>query len=213
MPATMKRPTKKRTTRSRRAAAAAPPAQPDVRRTAVRLLDDVEALDRNFPVAASRHLFERTPQWKALAKAPPEVRAAAAVEAARRVGAVRRSMKDQVRTRLSGNLHRQKGYSFARGQALFQLFRKAPPLTDADWDAVLEELARYEVIITWSGFAYLGHFAAALRRHTARHGVSRRQKRFIARITRGLANKTTSGYAEKKVIHTLQTAAAADPRE
>jgi hypothetical protein len=211
MPATRKRPATKPTSKPHPAATPASP--PDVRRVAVRLLDDVEKLDRNFSVAASRHLFERTPQWKALAKAPPEVRAAAAVEAARRVGAVRRKMKDQVRTRLSGNLHRQKGYSFARGQALFQLFRKAPSLSDADWDAVLEELARYEVMITWGGFAYLGHLAAALRRHTARHGVTRRQRRSIARIVRALANKTTSGYAEKKVIHTLQTAAAADPRE
>src|SRR5687768_17239513 len=84
---------KPRTAKRASSAARSAASSGGVTRPATRLLDGVHALNEDRGEARLRAYFIRTPAWKSIAKAPPEVQAAVFVLAARRLGAVRTGIK------------------------------------------------------------------------------------------------------------------------
>jgi hypothetical protein len=207
---TLPKPSRSKTSAPTRRAAAKPKAAPATPSAmagrddglARQLLDGVEALDRSQYDASYIPRFKKTPAWKKVAGAPPEIRAGVAVEAFRRLGALRRSIKGPVR---DARLHHSPLYSFARMSALSQLFRKTLPLGENDWELVLAELARFE----WNGVAgmdFLPSLATAFKRYADKHGITDRMAASRDAVVKSLSHPATTGFKEKPVIAKLRSA-------
>jgi hypothetical protein len=174
-------------------------------RLATPLLERVHGLNDDGSEARLRAYFIRTPAWKGIAKAPPEVQAAVFVQAVRRLGAVRKGIKKNPRTALRGNLHHERGFSFARMTLLEQLARKLPPLAESDWETVLTELARFEIILA-NDFSFLPFLAMHLKRYAVKHGLTPAMAAAVERLIKALSDPPTSGFRESRVISTLRQA-------
>ena len=177
----------------------------DVTRLATQLLKKVHALNEERGEARIPSYFIRTPAWKGIAKAPPQVQAAVFVQAIRELGAVRKGIKKNPRFALRGMLHHERGFSFARMTLLGQLVRKLPPLTESDWETVLTELGRFEIILA-DDFGFLRSLAGYLKRYAAKHGLTPTMSALVERLIKALSDPPTTGFQESRVISTLRQA-------